>query len=70
MSVDHVETVGYGMYKRYRRRTEKVVRITKTLVVTDFSRYDKKTGADVDLVHKSIGGFRLSEESIAAVNSE
>jgi hypothetical protein len=67
MTVDWVETVGYGMYKNYKKRKEKIVRMTKTLVVTAEGRYDRHTGMNIDITNKSVGGFKLSEESKAAV---
>ena len=65
-----IETVGYGLYKSHRKRREKIVRVTKTLVVTEFGRYDKKTGLNIDITHKSVGGFRLSEEFKKSVASD
>jgi len=68
MNPEYVETVGYGMYKSHRNRKEKIVRMTKMLVVTEEGRYDKKTGLNIDITNKSMGGFKLSEESKLAVN--
>lgn len=70
MSVQWVETVGYGLYKTHPRRRERVMRITKTLIVTEFSRYNIATGLDVDLTNKSVGGYKLSDESLAALSSK
>jgi hypothetical protein len=70
MSVQWVETVGHGLYKTHPRRREQIVRVTKTLVVTEFSRYDKRTGMDVDSTNRTVGGYRLSPESLAAVSSK
>lgn len=70
MSVQWVETVGYGLYKTHPRRRERVMRITKTLIVTEFSRYNIATGLDVDLTNKSVGGYKLSNESLAALRGE
>lgn len=67
MALEFVETVGYGMYKGHRKRKERILRITKTLIVTAEGRYDRKTGMNIDITNKSIGGFKLSEESKAAV---
>lgn len=55
-----VETVGYGLYKNHGTRIEEVVRITKTLIVTKFGRYDKVTGLNIDITNKTVGGFKLS----------
>lgn len=62
MTIEHVETIGYGLYKG-KNRKEKIVRVTKTLVVTEFGRYDKKTGLNMDITNKSVGGFKLSDKS-------
>jgi len=70
MTPDWVETVGYGMYKTHKKRREKIVRMTKTLVVTSEGRYDRQTGMNIDITNKSIGGFKLSDESKAAVMME
>lgn len=67
MNVEWVETIGYGLYKTHKNRKEKILRTTKTLVVTKFGRYDKKTGLNVDVTNKTVGGFRLSDESRAAI---
>jgi hypothetical protein len=67
MALEWVETIGHGLFKNHKNRKEKVVRVTKTLVVTEFGRYDKRTGADVDATNKTVGGFKLSEESKAAM---
>lgn len=61
--MDFVETVPYGLYKNNPGRKEKVIRIMKTIVVTEFGRYDKKTGANLDITNKSVGGYKLSEQS-------
>lgn len=58
----YIETVGYGLYKNHPKRKEKVVRETKTLIVTEFGRYDKKTGLNLEITNKSVGGFRLPHE--------
>ena len=68
--IEFIETVGYGMYKGHRNRREKIVRMTKTLVVTSEGRYDRKTGLNIDITNKSVGGFKMSDESKAAVMIE
>lgn len=57
-----VETVGYGLYKN-KKRKEPVVRLTKTLIVTENGRYDRKSGMNIDATNKTAGGYKLSEES-------
>lgn len=67
-NIEYVDTEPFGLYKTHPSRREKVIRLTKTLVITEFGRYDRKTGKDIDIVNKTVGGYRLSPDSRKIVN--
>jgi hypothetical protein len=60
--VAEIKTIPFGIIRENGPRLEQVVRVTKTLVVTDKSRYLRKTGMPADYYHKSIGSYKLSEK--------
>jgi hypothetical protein len=57
-----VKTIPFGIIRASGPRKETVVRLTKTLVITDKGRYDRKTGMTADYYNRSVGAYKLSPE--------
>jgi hypothetical protein len=53
-------TIPFGIIRDNGSREEKIIRITKTLIVTDKSRYNRKTGMPADYYNRSVGSYKLS----------
>ena len=60
--LEQVKTIPFGILRTHGPRKETVVRITKTLLVTDKGKYDRKTGMPAEYYNKSVGAYKLSPE--------
>ena len=62
-----ITTIPYGLYKNNKKREETVTRITKTLIVTEYGRYSRKDGMNIDITNKTVGGYRLSDDTMQSI---
>jgi hypothetical protein len=60
--LEQIKAIPFGLLRANGPRKETIVRITKTLLVTDKGRYDRKTGMPADYYNKSVGAYKLSPE--------
>jgi len=64
MADQYVFTIPTGLIKKNPKRKEKIIKFTKTMIVTDCNRYDKKTGKPVKITGKRYGWYEISDEDL------
>jgi hypothetical protein len=67
MDKKHIYTTPTGLIKNHPKREEKIIKLTKTLIVTEYDRYDNKTGRPIKIHNKRCGWYQISDEDLKAL---